>query len=62
MANKQTAAPQGAAKTMVLPVVVLVVVCIVCSAVLAALNSVTAPIIEENARLQTLESYFSVLP
>ena len=62
MANKQTAAPQSAAKTMVLPVVVLVVICIVCSAVLAALNSVTAPIIEENARLQTLESYVSVLP
>ena len=59
MANKQAAAPESAVKTMVVPVVVLVVICVVCSAVLAALNTVTAPIIEENARLQTLQS---VLP
>ena len=63
MANKQAAAPkESAVRTMVVPVVVLVVICIVCSAILAALNSVTAPIIEENARLQALESYVSVLP
>ena len=62
MANKQTAAQESAAKTMVIPVVVLVVICVVCSAILAVLNSITAPIIEENARLQTLESYVSVLP
>ena len=62
MANKQAAAPESAVKTMVVPVVVLVVICVVCSAVLAALNTVTAPIIEENARLQTLQSYVSVLP
>ena len=62
MANKQAAAPESAVKTMVVPVVVLVVICVVCSAILAALNSVTAPIIEENARLQTLQSYVSVLP
>ena len=63
MANKQAAAPkESAVRTMVVPVVVLVVICIVCSAILAALNSVTAPIIEENARLQTLQSYVSVLP
>ena len=62
MANKQAAAPESAVKTMVFPVVVLVVICVVCSAILAALNSVTAPIIEENARLQTLQSYVSVLP
>lgn len=63
MANKQAAAPkESAVRTMVVPVVVLVVICVVCSAVLAALNTVTAPIIEENARLQTLQSYVSVLP
>lgn len=63
MANKQAAAPkESAVRTMVVPVVVLVVICIVCSAILAALNSVTAPIIAENARLQALESYVSVLP
>ncbi|HJD21411.1 MAG TPA: FMN-binding protein [Candidatus Gemmiger faecigallinarum] len=62
MANKQAAAQESAVKTMVVPVVVLVVICIVCSAILAALNSVTAPIIEENARLQTLESYVTALP
>ena len=46
MANKQAAAPkESAVRTMVVPVVVLVVICIVCSAILAALNSVTAPII-----------------
>lgn len=63
MANKQAAAPkESAVRTMVVPVVVLVVICIVCSAILAALNSVTAPIIAQNARLQALESYVSVLP
>lgn len=62
MANKQTAAPQGAVQTMVVPIVVLVIICIVCSALLALLNSITAPIIEENARIQTLESYVAVLP
>ena len=54
MANKQAAAPESAVKTMVVPVVVLVVICVVCSAVLAALNTVTAPIIEENARASCL--------
>lgn len=62
MAKKQAAAQDSAVKTMVVPVVVLVVICVVCSAILAALNNVTAPIIEENARLQTLASYVSVLP
>lgn len=63
MANKQTAAPQeSAVKTMVVPVIVLVVICVVCSAILAVLNDMTAPIIEENTRLETLNSYIEVLP
>ena len=45
-----------------LPVVVLVAICLVCSALLAVLNDVTAPIIAANTRAQTLASYLSVLP
>ena len=63
MANKQNAAPQeSVVKTMVVPVIVLVVICVVCSAILAVLNDMTAPIIEENTRLETLNSYIEVLP
>ncbi len=53
MANKQNATPQeSVVKTMVVPVIVLVVICVVCSAILAVLNDMTAPIIEENTRLE----------
>lgn len=49
-------------RELVLPVIVLVVICLVCSAILAVLNDVTAPIIAENTRNETLEAYVSVLP
>jgi len=49
-------------KEMVMPVVVLVAICLVCSALLAVLNSATAPIIEENTKKATLAAYLSVLP
>lgn len=62
MANNQTPEKQSAFKELVLPVIVLVVICLVCSALLAVLNDVTAPIIEENTRAETLASYLSVLP
>ena len=49
-------------KEMVLPVVVLVVICVVCSALLAVLNNVTEPIIEANNKKETMAAYLSVLP
>lgn len=49
-------------QTLISPVIVLVVICVVCSAILAVLNNMTAPIIEENERLATLEAYLGVLP
>ena len=62
MASKQTPENQNAVRELVLPVVVLVAICLVCSALLAVLNDVTAPIIAANTRAQTLASYLSVLP
>ena len=62
MANNQTPEKQSAFKELVLPVIVLVVICLVCSALLAVLNDVTAPIIEENTKAETLAAYLSVLP
>ena len=61
MAN-QNAEKQSAFKELVLPVIVLVVICLVCSALLAVLNDVTAPIIDENTKAETLAAYLSVLP
>ena len=40
----------------------LVVICLVCSALLAVLNDATAPIIEANTKAETLAAYLSVLP
>lgn len=62
MAEKQVPEQESVAKSMVMPVVVLVAICLVCSALLAVLNSVTAPIIENNAKAETLAAYLSVMP
>ena len=62
MANNPSAEKQSASKELIFPVVVLVVICLVCSAILAVLNNITAPIIEANARAETLAAYVSVLP
>ena len=62
MANNPSAEKQSASKELVFPVVVLVVICLVCSAILAVLNNITAPIIEANTRAETLAAYVSVLP
>ena len=62
MADKQTTEKQSAFKELVLPVIVLVVICLVCSALLAVLNDITAPIIDENTKAETLAAYVSVLP
>ena len=53
---------QSVSKELVLPVIVLVVICLVCSAILAVLNDITAPIISANSRAETLAAYESVLP
>ena len=63
MAKKTNADRQeNAFQAMIWPVLVLVIICIACSAALAALHKVTAPVIEENTRIRTLESYVVVLP
>ena len=62
MAENQNTEKQSAFKELVLPVIVLVVICLVCSALLAVLNDVTAPIIEANNHAETLAAYVSVLP
>ncbi|MEE0801042.1 MAG: FMN-binding protein [Gemmiger sp.] len=49
-------------KVLVFPVIVLVVICLVCSALLAVLNNATAPVIAENQRAETLAAYVGVLP
>lgn len=62
MAENQVPEQESVAKSMVVPVVVLVAICLVCSALLAVLNSVTAPIIEANSKAETLAAYLSVMP
>lgn len=49
-------------ETIFKPVIVLAVIALVCSALLAVTNNVTAPIIEENDRITTLNAYMQVLP
>ena len=62
MANEKNTENQSAFKELVLPVIVLVAICLICSALLAVLNDITAPIIEENTQAETLAAYVSVLP
>ena len=62
MANEKNTENQSAFKELVLPVIVLVAICLICSALLAVLNDITAPIIEENTKAETLAAYVSVLP
>jgi len=64
MAENNAKAPEQESnfKALVLPVIVLVVICLVCSALLAVLNDATAPIIEANTKAETLAAYLSVLP
>ena len=52
----------GFFKEMAYPFIVLVVICIVVSALLGFTNSITAPIIEENARIEAENTRKSVLP
>lgn len=48
-------------ETMIKPVIVLTVIALICSALLAVTNNVTAPIIAENERITTLNAYAQVL-
>ena len=52
MAENNAKAPEQESnfKALVLPVIVLVVICLVCSALLAVLNDITAPIIAETPK------------
>ena len=47
---------------MIKPIIVLVAICLVVSALLGLTNSVTAPIIEENARIEAEQTRAAVLP
>ncbi len=58
----ETAEKKSAFSELVFPVLVLIAICLVCSALLAVLNSVTAPVIEANEKAATLASYLEVLP
>ena len=60
--NAKTPAQESAFKTMIYPVIILVVICVVCSAALAALNDATKPIIKANQEAATQEAFMSVLP
>ena len=62
MENTKTPEQESAFSTLVFPVIVLVAICLVCSALLALLNNVTAPVIEANEKAATLASYLAVLP
>jgi len=59
---KATEQKESTFQTLVYPVLILVIICLVSSVLLAVLNDVTVPIIEENTRLETLRAYLSVLP
>ena len=65
MADKKTTQmpeQESAFTTFVFPVIVLVAICVVCSVLLALLNSKTAPIIKENEIAETQAAYLAVLP
>lgn len=47
---------------MIKPIIVLVAICLVVSALLGITNSVTAPIIEENTRIEAEQTRAAVLP
>ena len=62
MAKNSETAKESVFKTIVSPVLVLLVICVVCGALLAALNQKTAPLIEENELLATQQAFLAVLP
>lgn len=62
MANATENAKESVYKSIISPVLVLLVICVVCGALLAWLNDQTAPLIEENELLATQEAYLAVLP
>lgn len=53
---------ESVVKSVVVPIIVLVAICVVCSALLAGLNSVTKPIIDANTLAETQAAYLGVMP
>lgn len=62
MANRTETAKESIYKSIVSPVLVLLLICVVCGALLAWLNDKTASRIEENELLATQQAFLSVLP
>lgn len=62
MAKTKEAAKESVYKSIISPVLVLLVICVVCGALLAWLNDQTAPLIEKNELLATQEAFLAVLP
>ena len=60
--QKTVTGKEGTFAGIVKPVLVLLLICVVCGALLAWLNQVTAPLITENERLATQEAFLAVLP
>lgn len=62
MGNTAENAKESVFKSIISPVLVLLVICVVCGALLAWLNEKTAPLIEENEIQATQKAYLAVLP
>ena len=60
--QKTVTGKEGTFAGIVKPVLVLLLICVVCGALLAWLNQVTAPLITENERLATQEAFLAVFP
>ena len=62
MANATENAKESVYKSIISPVLVLLVICVACGALLAWLNEQTAPLIKENELLATQAAFLAVLP
>ncbi len=62
MANATENAKESVYKSIISPVLVLLVICVACGALLAWLNEQTAPLIKENELLATQQAFLDVLP
>lgn len=62
MGNTAESAKESVYKSIISPVLVLLVICVACGALLAWLNDKTAPLIVENELQATQKAFLSVLP
>ncbi len=62
MANTTENTKESVYKSIISPILVLLVICAACGALLAWLNGQTAPLIRENELLATQKAFLSVLP